>query len=52
MSKNPDFWHLIPLNSQIKIFFQKSSRVIFFYFIDPQLHAKFQEKLMSSLQGI
>ena len=52
MSKNPNFWHLIPLNPRIKIFFQNSDRVTFLNFIDPKLRAKFQKKQMSSLWDI
>ena len=29
MSQNRNFWHLIPLNPQIKIFFQNSGSVTF-----------------------
>ena len=48
MSKIHNFWYLIPLNPRIKIFF-KIPAMSLFYFIDPKLHAKIQEKLMSSL---
>ena len=46
---NP-YLHLIPLNPRIKIFFKipAVSLFTFFYFINPQLHAKFHKKLMSS----
>ena len=50
MLKNPNFLHLIPLNPRIKIFFQIYSRVTFVYFIDLQLHAKFQKKNERSLR--
>ena len=30
MTKTPNFWHLIPLNPWIKIFFQNSGSVTFF----------------------
>ena len=48
-AKKPNFCQLIPLNTQIKIFFSKFRPCHFFYFIDPQLHAKFLKNLMSSL---
>ena len=43
--QNPKFWHLIPLNPGIKIFF-KIPTMSFFYVIDPLLHAKFYKDLI------
>ena len=51
MDKNHYFWHLLPLNPQIKIFF-KIQAVSLFYFTDLQLYAKFQKKIMNSLWDI
>ena len=50
--QNPFFWHLTPLNAQIKIFLKMTACDTFFQFIDLQLHAKFQKKLINRLQDI
>ena len=51
MPKTPKFWHLIPLNPRIKIC-SKFEPCHFLYFINSQLHAKFQKKLMSNSRDI
>ena len=43
-AQTPKFWHLIPFNPQIKIFF-KIPAMSLFYFSDHQLHKKFQQKV-------
>ena len=43
MSKNPYFWHLIPLNPRIKIFFQNSGRVTFFTLLTPNFMQSFRK---------
>ena len=43
MSKNPNFWHLIPLNPRIKIFFQNSGRVTFFTLLTPNFMQSFRK---------
>ena len=44
MSKNPNFWHLIPLNPRINIFFQNSCRVTFFTLWTCKTSCKVSEK--------
>ena len=43
MSKNPNFWHLIPLNPRVKIFFQNSGRVTFFTWLTPNFMQSFRK---------
>ena len=43
MSKNLNFWHLIPLNPRIKIFFQNSGRVTFFTLLTPNFMQSFRK---------
>ena len=43
MSKNLNFWHLIPLNPRIKIFFQNSGRVTFFTLLTPNFMQNFRK---------
>ena len=45
ISKNHTFWHLIP-----RLRFFKIPAVTLFYFIDPQLHAKFKKTNKQSLR--
>ena len=51
MTKNPNFGTQFPLIPGLR-FFSKFWPCHFYYFIDLQLHAKFQINLMSSLQDI
>ena len=44
MSKNPNFWHLITLNSRIKIFFFKIPAVSLSLFHWPLISCKLSEK--------
>ena len=50
-AQNPNFWHLIPLNPQIKIFSNSSSDT-FFALLTPNIQQSFRKKLMSSLRDI
>ena len=43
MSKIPNFWHLIPLNPRIKIFFQNSGHVTFFTLLTPNFMQSFRK---------
>ena len=43
VKKNSNFWHLIPLNPRIKIFFQNSSRVTFFTLLTPNFMQSFRK---------
>ena len=43
MPKKQNIWHLLPLTLKLR-FFSKFQSCQFFYFINPQLRAKFQKK--------
>ena len=43
MSENSNFWHLIPLNPRIKIFFHNISSVTFFTLLTPNFMQSFRK---------